>query len=95
MRNCSHLNSVDLSEGLVALDEHSTSLCTLENEKSAAYCSFQGPQKSWAQLQISHSQFVPTTTRKSWDSVSLFVGIVGREIATQLQLTVMRNWLNP
>ena len=89
MRNCLHLNAVDLSKGLAVLDKHSTSLCTLENAKSVAYNSFQGPQKSWAQLQIGSSQLVPATTRKSWDSVSVSVGIVGGEIAPRLQLTAL------
>ena len=41
------------------------------------------------QLQIGSLQLVPATMRKSWDSVSMSVGIVGGEIASRLQLTAL------
>lgn len=89
MTNCSHLSSVGISQGLAALNKLSMGLRVLENTKSTAYHSFRGPQKSWAQLKRDSSEFVSASKRKSWDSVSVSMSILGGEIVPRLQLTAM------
>ena len=84
MRNCSHLSS---NKVFPALSELSISPRVLESTKLTAYYSFNGPQNSWAQLQMDSSELVPTSAKKLSGSVSMSVGIVGGEIAPRLLLT--------
>lgn len=71
----------------LALSKLSISPRILESTKSTAYYSFKGSRNLWDQLQIDSFELMPTSAKKLYSSVSMSVGIIGREIALQLLLT--------
>lgn len=89
MTNYLHLSLGEVFKRLKALNKLSTTLCFLETKKSNTYYLFCGLQKIGAQLEISPSEFVSLSMIKQQNSVTLSVNIIGGDIASWLQLTVI------